>query len=131
MVTPGLHHADEKGKKLTADHPHIIAIEGRVGRLERDVQEIKSGITTLLERPRNPGFSQVIGTLLATLATCGLIFGFAEWRLREAMAGPAVEAVEAHKLATESRIKIAVLEERANWIKALAMMPAVKGDRQP
>ena len=115
---------DRKAGQMTSDS-RIVHIEGRVDRLEGDVLEIKSGVKALLDRPQNPGFAQVIGTLLATLATCAIIFGFAEWRLREAVSpvGSALEKLDAKiNLAAarsdENRLKNAVLEERSIWLKS-------------
>ncbi len=65
--------------------PRIIHLESRVDRVESDVSEIKQGVKTLLSRPQNPGYTQIIATLFSTLGALGLIFAFAEWRLAEAV----------------------------------------------
>ena len=115
------------GDKVAAmsSDPQIIHLTGRVDRLETDVHDIKAGVQKLLDRPQNPGFSQVIGTLLATLGACAIIFGFAKWHLYEAF-NPLREDVvilkqkydEAERQAVENRVKNAILEERANWLKS-------------
>lgn len=99
------------------DDPHIIHLQGRVDRLESDVTEIKAGVKTLLNRPQNPGFSQVIGTLLATLATCSIIFAFAEWRIIQAVDPVSTLSQEAFMLARDNKIKAAVFEERSRWLE--------------
>jgi hypothetical protein len=115
-------------------------LSSRVDRLETDVQR-------LLDRPQNPGFSQVIGTLLATLGACAIVFAFAKFHLYEAITPVtqsvtmlqqkfdasermALEArvelekrtyevrIESEKMANESRIQSAVLEERTNWMRS-------------
>lgn len=103
----------------------ILLIEGRVDRLEGDVSEIKSGVKELLQRPTQAGYGQLIGIIATTLVVCSLIFGFAEWRLWQA-----VQPVEdrVNELVnkdmgflqhiTELRVKMAVLEERSNWLKS-------------
>ena len=105
--------------------PQIIHLTGRVDRLETDVHDIKAGVKELLGRPQNPGFSQVVGTLLATLAACAIIFGFAKFHLFEAItplqtniAGLQEELSEARKYSEENRVKNAVLEERSIWLKS-------------
>jgi len=112
-------HDDRKAATMSEDS-RIIHIEGRVDRLEADVHEIKSGVKALLDRPQNPGFAQVIGTLLATLATCAIIFSFAEWRLISAVApvGIALEKLDGKLDRTTersdvNRLRGAVLEERS------------------
>lgn len=109
----------------SSDKDRIIHIESRVDRLETDVSEIKVGVKKLLDRPASPGFNQVMGTLLSTLATCAIVFGFAEWRL-----SVAVEPVKqelSHFEAKQSEIikdqhkealRLAVLYERASWIQS-------------
>lgn len=109
---------------MATDDPHMIHLEGRVDRLETDVTEIKSGVKTLLDRPQNPGFTQVIGTLVSTLAACALVFGFAEWRLDRAVT-PVQELARANEVTVgdisrrvwEDRIRTAVLEERTRWLE--------------
>lgn len=108
-----------------SDKDKLIHIESRVDRLETDVSEIKTGVKKLLDRPTSPGFTQVMGTLLSTLATCAIVFGFAEWRL-----SVAVEPVQKEIAVLEARhekfierqhdeaIKLAVLQERAAWIQS-------------
>lgn len=105
--------------------PRIVHIEGRVDRLETDVGEIKDGVKKLLSRPTSPGFGQVIGTMATTLVVVGSIFAFFEWRITKATARTEIDVVD---LRTEMRsdrvdlvdmkIKTAVLEERANWLRS-------------
>jgi hypothetical protein len=109
---------------MATDDPHIIHLEGRVDRLESDVTEIKSGVKTLLDRPQNPGFTQVIGTLLSTLGACALIFGFAEWRLERAVTpletyarALGAEQSQQSERVWQSRLQLAVQEERARWLE--------------
>jgi hypothetical protein len=111
--------------------PHIIHLESRVSVLEGDVTEIKSGVKQLLDRPQNPGFGQVIGTLLSTLGACALIFGFAEWRLERAVTP--LESVVSHLSVTQrdqyeriwqGRVHTAVQEERFRWLEdRLTILP--------
>lgn len=119
----------------TSDKDRIIHIESRVDRLETDVSEIKLGVKKLLDRPTSPGFTQVMGTLLSTLATCAIVFGFAEWRLSVAVepvqqeiaqleAKQARSNEEQHKEA----LRLAVLYERAGWIQSQSNWQA-KSDR--
>lgn len=93
------------------DHgsPAFIHLESRVGHFEEDVREIKSGIKTLLDRPQNPGFAQVVGTLVSTLAAVAIVFGFAEWRV-SVVVQPLKAEIAALRL---SEIKTAVMEERS------------------
>lgn len=108
-----------------ADDPRLIHIEGRVDRLESDVLEIKSGVQKLLDRPQNPGLQQVLGTLVSTLVACGLIFGFAEWRLSQAVL-PVKEEISMLKSDIrqndesnwETKVHAAVLEERSIWLRS-------------
>lgn len=106
------------------DDPHIIHLESRVTVLESDVSEIKSGVKQLLDRPQNPGFAQVIGTLLSTLGACALIFGFAEWRLERAVsplesivADISIAQRQHYDRVWENRREIAVMQERARWLE--------------
>ena len=94
-------------------------LESRVSHLEGDVGEIKGMVKQLVDRPQNPGFAQVIGTLLATLGTCAIIFGFAEWRLREAVAPVDEQLKMFSQMSSENRIKAAVLEERSSWMRSV------------
>ncbi len=104
--------------------PHIIHLESRVSVLETDVTEIKSGVKQLLDRPQNPGFAQVIGTLLSTLGACALIFGFAEWRLERAVT-PLESVVsylsvvqrEQYERVWQNKVQLAVQDERARWLE--------------
>lgn len=107
-----------------SNNPRIVHIESRVDRLETDVAEIKTGVKQLLERPVLPGFAQIAGTLVSTLAAVGLILGFAEWRLTRATdpLQSALNRIETRTLhnedsIVESRIKSAVLEERSRWLQ--------------
>lgn len=105
--------------------PQIVNLTGRVDRLETDVHDIKAGVKELLGRPQNPGFNQVIGTLLATLAACAIIFGFAKFHLFEAItplqdgiATLKTELSEARKYSEENRVQNAVMQERSRWLEA-------------
>lgn len=107
-----------------SDKDRIIHIESRVDRLETDVSEIKSGVKALLNRPASPGFNQVMGTLLSTLATCAIVFGFAEWRLSEAVepvkleiAAMEVKHIKAVEEQHREALRLAVLYERAAWLQ--------------
>ena len=108
-----------------ADDPRLIHIEGRVDRLETDVLEIKSGVQKLLDRPQNPGLQQVLGTLVSTLVVCGMVFGFAEWRLSQAVL-PVQSEITTLKseirrnddTQRETQIQSAILNERTIWLKS-------------
>ena len=109
---------------MSPDDPHIIHLESRVSVLENDVAEIKSGVRALLDRPQNPGFAQVIGTLLSTLGACALIFGFAEWRLERALTPIetgvgrlTVTQTQKYERIWKNRLTAAVQEERARWLE--------------
>jgi hypothetical protein len=114
----------QRATLMPPEDPHIIHLESRVSVLESDVSEIKSGVKALLDRPQNPGFAQVIGTLLSTLGACALIFGFAEWRLDRAVSP--LEGVVNHMATVQSqqyeriwqnKLSSAVAEERARWLE--------------
>ena len=111
-----IEYSAHRASGMSAD-AKFIHLEGRVDRLEGDVGEIKNMVKQLVDRPQNPGFSQIIGTLLATLATCALIFGFAEWRLREAVSPVDEQLKQFSKMSSENRIKAAILEERSAWLR--------------
>jgi hypothetical protein len=109
---------------MPPEDPHIIHLESRVSVLEGDVTEIKKGVKALLDRPQNPGFTQVIGTLLSTLGVCAFIFGFAEWRLDRAISP--MESIVGHMATTQAqqyervwqnKLSSAVQEERARWLE--------------
>lgn len=126
-VTPPSGRTNGNMLPLNADG-HFIQLEGRVGRLETDVSEIKGGINTLLSRPQNPGFTQAISTVLTVLAVCGFVFAFAEWRLNSAVSPleKAVQSVIAAETGNasaviENRIKNAVLEERMSWMRGISV----------
>lgn len=107
--------------------PLVIELSGRVDRLEVDVGDIKKGVATLLERPSTTiSWSHVIGTIFTLLATVGIIFGFAEWRLTQAVA-PVSERISTHiETAQQQRIEQAVLKERISWMRSLGQWKAVE-----
>lgn len=108
-----------KANTVMSDDPDIIHLATRVDRVETDVTEIKAGVKALLDRPQNPGFTQVIGTLLSTLGACALIFGFAEWRLEKAVKPIETAFYQSHEITLQNRVDFAVLEERIAWVKSL------------
>ena len=114
---------------LMADDPRLIHIEGRVDRLETDVIEIKTGVQKLLDRPQNPGFTQVVSTMLATLGICGIVFGFARWHLYEAVSPLQQNIMSIEKKMDDSdrrfenervtsAINDAIMAERSRWLEA-------------
>lgn len=112
-------------RKWMAEDPRVVHLEGRVERVEGDVREIKTGVQKLLDRPQNPGFSQVITTLVSTLAFCSFIFVFAEWRLGQGLAPVKADITvmqQKQEWAADSlhaaKVQAAVLEERLSWIRA-------------
>ncbi len=126
--------ADPSGGKrsyaMIGDDPRVVHLEGRVERVEGDVRDIKAGVQKLLERPTNPGFSQVITTLVSTLAFCSFIFGFAEWRLGQAVAPvrAEVEKVQAEALKRSDSqhaadIRMAIMEDRLSTLREKAKTP--------
>lgn len=120
---------DQKTSKNKAESAmsseRILLIEGRVDRLEGDVSEIKNGVKELLQRPATAGYGQLIGVIATTLVVCSLIFGFAEWRLWQAVQ-PVQDRVNELvnrdmnflQHITDLKIKMAVLEERSIWMKS-------------
>jgi hypothetical protein len=125
-VRPDNGNGNKRTYVVDAD-PRVVHLEGRVERVEGDVRDIKAGVQKLLDRPQNPGFSQVITTLVSTLAFCAFIFAFAEWRLGQAVAPVAAEIVTIQTQARwaadsvhATNIKAAVLEERMNWVREMA-----------
>lgn len=125
-VRPDNNNGNKRTYVVDAD-PRVVHLEGRVERVEGDVRDIKAGVQKLLDRPQNPGFSQVITTLVSTLAFCAFIFGFAEWRLGQAVAPVVaeqttmkVQAGWASDSVHATNIKAAVLEERMRWVHELA-----------
>ena len=119
-----IEYSAHRASGMSAD-AKFIHLEGRVSHLEGDVGEIKKMVKTLVDRPQNPGFPQVIGTLLATLATCAIIFSFAEWRMLQAISPVTVDLAtisqkleEAQKSTVNNRVANAILEERAAWLKS-------------
>ena len=112
---------------VVSDDPRVVHLEGRVERVEGDVRDIKAGVQKLLDRPQFSGVMPALTGVLTTLFIVGIIFGFAEWRLGQALA--AVKADQdrtQHEIDREidsrhaADIKAAVLEERLNWVKELA-----------
>lgn len=67
------------------DEMKTLQLESRVDRLEIDVTSIGDGVKKLLDRPQNPGLSQIITTIVSALAVLSIICGFAEWRLSTAI----------------------------------------------
>lgn len=120
------------GMAASSHEGHLIQLEGRVGHLERDVTEIKGGIRALLDRPANAGFNQMLTTGATVLVICGFIFGFGEWRLRQAV-DPVVEKAHALEISdSEQKLQIAVIQERMAWMRATAAQSNTisKSDRQ-
>lgn len=104
----------------------LIQVESRVTRLEDDVTEIKTGVKELLERPQSAAYGQAIGLIATTLVVCGLIFGFAEWRLLQAVSPVQSQILELKKeisvgeqKITNLKINSAVMEERVGWVKSM------------
>ena len=120
----------KRAMSATSHEGHIIQLEGRVGHLERDVTEIKGGIRTLLERPASAGFNQMLTTTVTVLGICGFIFGFGEWRLRQAV-DPGIERTRALEVSdNEQKIQIAVMNERLSWMREQRSNLIMKADRQ-
>lgn len=122
-------------KRVTANHldhnmsvsenPRVIHLEGRVDHLENDVSAIKTGVQKLLDRPQNPGFTQVIVTLFSTLGAIGMIFTFAQWQLSTAMEPQRAQLVVMANIMKEfdgalkgAQIEIATMREREAWLKS-------------
>ena len=118
---------NNKRAVVVSDDPRVVHLEGRVERVEGDVRDIKAGVQKLLDRPQFSGVMPALAGVLTTLLIVGLIFGFAEWRLGQAVVPVAAE-LAATRLRTERQIdsqraadvKAAVIEERLNWVKELA-----------
>lgn len=79
----------------------------------------------LLDRPQNPGLSNVLGALVSTLVAVGIIFGFAKYQWSESLQPMKDQfAVFARTLedqgaaSVETRIRLAVQEERTSWISS-------------
>ncbi len=112
-----IEYTEHRTRGMSAD-AKFIHLESRVDRLEGDVGDIKKMVKQLVDRPQNPGFAQVISTLLATLGTCAIIFGFAEWRIVQAVS-PVEKMVEKFsEQTTDNKVKSAILEERSVWLRA-------------
>lgn len=118
---------NNKRPYVIGDDPRVVHLEGRVERVEGDVRDIKAGVQKLLDRPQNPGFSQVLAGVLTTLLITGLIFGFGEWRLGQAVLPVKEEVAEAAKTANQiaaalhaAEVRAAIIEERMGWVKELA-----------
>jgi hypothetical protein len=121
---------NNKRPHLIGDDPRVVHLEGRVERVEGDVRDIKAGVQKLLDRPQHPGFGQVLAGILTTLLITGLIFGFGEWRLGQAVqpvqAEAAAAAITANQIAASlqaAEVRAAVLEERISWIREKARLP--------
>lgn len=118
---------NNKRAVVVSDDPRVVHLEGRVERVEGDVRDIKAGVQKLLDRPQNPGFTQVITTLVLTMTFCGFIFTFGEWRLGQSVL-PVAADLAAAKVKVErqsdslhaAEVRAAVLEERMNWVRELA-----------
>lgn len=108
-----------------AGETEIVLLKSRMSAMETAVDRIGANVQKLLDRPANPGFTQVVTTLIATLGSAAFIFGFAQWWLSQAtspilaeltlmkqQAGWAADSVHA------ANLKTAVLEERMAWIRA-------------
>lgn len=118
---------NNKRTYVVGDDPRVVHLEGRVERVEGDVRDIKAGVNKLLERPQNPGFSQVITTLVSTLAFCSFIFVFAEWRLTQALVpvkaeitGIQTQAEKKNDSLNAALVEQAIQAERMTWVKELA-----------
>lgn len=116
---------NRKNEDMSNMDTRIIHIESRVDNLERTVSEIKEGVSTLLKRPTNPGFGQFMGVVLTVLAASAIVFGFAEWRLSQAVTpvnrdiAKLEQKIEQSELyITQSRINDAVMEERTSWMRS-------------
>lgn len=118
---------NNKRAVVVSDDPRVVHLEGRVERVEGDVRDIKAGVQKLLDRPQFSGVMPALAGVLTTLLIIGIIFGFAEWRLGQALAAVTVfQDTARQKLDKEidslhaAEIRAAVIEERMNWVKDLA-----------
>jgi hypothetical protein len=128
-VKPDDGNTNNRNAMFNAD-PRVVHLEGRVERVEGDVRDIKTGVQKLLDRPQNPGFSQVLTTLVSTLAFCSFIFAFAEWRLGQSLAPVKADITVMQTKADwaadsvhAAKVQAAVLEERMAWIRAAQQQP--------
>jgi hypothetical protein len=118
---------NNKRTYVVGDDPRVVHLEGRVERVEGDVRDIKAGVQKLLDRPQNPGFSQVLAGVLTTLLITGIIFGFGEWRLGQAVLPVKEEIASTTKAANQiaaslhaAELRAATMEERMMWVRELA-----------
>lgn len=118
---------NNKRSSMLGDDPRVVHLEGRVERVEGDVRDIKAGVQKLLDRPQNPGFSQVLAGVLTTLLITGIIFGFGEWRLGQAVLPVKEEIAETAKATNQvaaalhaAELRAATMEERMTWVRELA-----------
>ena len=109
---------------MAATDSRIVHIETRVDSLERDVNDIKTGVQKLLDRPVLPGFGAIVSTLVSTLMVVGMIMGFAEWRLNratypleETLSHLSTSQQETSNRVWENLLKTVVLEERSKWLQ--------------
>lgn len=133
MADENLRPERESGNKRSheradvAGETEIVLLKSRMAANEAAVDRIGANVQKLLDRPTNPGFTQVISTFLGTLACCAFIFGFAQFWLFQATA-PILTELAAMKQKADwandsvhaANIKAAVNEERMNWVRDLA-----------
>lgn len=113
------------GGQDVAGDTEIVLLKSRMATMETAVDRISANVQKLLDRPSNPGFTQVVTTFLATLGCAAFLFGFAQWWLSQATAPIQAELANMKQKADwaadsvhAANIKAAILEERLTWIRA-------------
>jgi hypothetical protein len=113
-----------------AGETEIVLLKSRMSAMETAVDRIGANVQKLLDRPSNPGFTQVVTTLIATLGCAAFIFGFAQWWLSQATA-PILSELALMKQKADwaadsvhaANLKAVILEERMAWIRAAQGKP--------